>query len=1175
MYFKHREMRRMKLRTNRTNVALTPVLIFLALVVGMGQCYAQTTASITGIATDPNGASIPGAKVTIANTNTGETRTTSSSQEGRYTFSLLIPAPYNLTVESEGFKKAVRPDIVLNAGQSAEANMKLELGAVVETVEVTASTVAMDTQSANQTTNLSQEQVLKIPVNYRNPLALVFTTAGVKSMIAQTGIRSVQDSFLDSDVGLFAMNGGREGSNSISIDGLTAKGGDWGQTFGTPQVDAVQEVQISRNTYDAEYGRVGNGVVNLVTRGGSNQWHGTGFEFLRNDKLDANLWEFNRNGRRKGALRRNQVGGTVSGPIWKSRRLYFLYGYEAARIRETPGDTATVPTLLERTGDFSQSRNADGSLQLIYDPFTTRPNPAGSGFVRDPFPGNRIPGNRFDAVGTGVTNVLFPKPNAAGVSISNANNFFGSGSHPRNTDRNDARLDWARSEKHSMFFHVTRNYFDERNQRIFRTGVENQVITPQGNDRGGPTYQMTLSNTFVPGPAWVINAVVGGGGNSSYARTTSIADGLDLTAIGYSAAFRDQFPIRKGVGQWTIGDYVTMGSAGQGTAARRTNSVAVTATNERGAHSIKFGFSGDGMILNNANLNTVNMSFNRGPTTGPVAVANSSVSGNTIAALLLGIGTGFSAVPISPAASNNSFNWFVQDTWKATRRLTLTLGLRYELQRPRTERYNQQSYFDYNLANPLGAKVGLPLTGGLVFSTPQDRGQTLPDYTDFAPRFGLAYKVTDRLVMRAGYGISYGRSLSDGNPAVNGNDGYSTTTPWIVSPGGVVPQYLLSNPYPQGLAQPTRDSLGASTFAGLSPTAWRRQNPTPYLQSYSLDFQYEVGRGSVLEAGYTGNIGRKFSYGVPVNYNQLDPQFLNLGERLNDLVPNPFRGVITTGALSGATVPRNQLLRPNPQFVAVNSAASEKGASSNFNSLFVKFTHRFEGGLSLLTTYQWSKALDNASEDQGWWLADARRNVYNAKQDYSVSAHDVPHDLVNTLIYQLPVGKGKKFGPGMAGVPQVVLGGWEVSGVIRFSSGTPINLRAPNTLADYGYGIQRPNFTNLQDLRSGTQTPEHWWNTSAVKAPGRFEIGTGPRFIPNLRIDGVNNVDMAILKNFSLKERIKAQFRAEIYNATNTPLFGIPPSGPQVTVGSGAFGTVTQTFVTGPRQIQLGLKLNF
>jgi hypothetical protein len=602
--------------------------------------------------------------------------------------------------------------------------------------------------------------------------------------------------------------------------------------------------------------------------------------------------------------------------------------------------------------------------------------------------------------------------------------------------------------------------------------------------------------------------------------------------------------------------------------------MAVNVTNERGAHSIKFGFNGSQYIDNNNNQSTLTMSFNRGPTTGPIAAPASTTSGNTIAALLLGVGTGSSNPnPLAPAFSYKEVGWYAQDTWRMTRRLTLTFGLRYEIQFPMTERYNRQNWFDYDLVNPLGAKVGLPLKGGLVYSTPDDRGQTLTSYNNFAPRFSLAYKASERAVVRAGYGVSYGRKIID----ATGTDGFNVVTPWVVSPsGGVVPEVLLSNPFPQGFLAPTGNTLGASTYVGLSPSAWRRENTTPYVQSYSLDVQYSMGRGSVLEVGYVGNMGHKLAWGAPVNYNQLHPKYLSLGESLNDLVPNPFFGSITTGQLSGRTVPRYQLLLPYPQFVAVNGTTSEKGASSSFNALYVKYTYRMKGGLSLLTTYQWSKAIDNASEDTGRWTSDARRDIYDSRIDYSVSGHDVPHDLVNTLVYQLPVGKGKKFGAGMKGVSEALLGGWQVSGFVAFRSGTPITLRAPNTLAAFGYAVQRPNIPNLNDLKLAQRSPDQWWNVKGVVAPGRFEIGGGKRFLPNVRIDNMRNLDTSLMKNFKFRnERLKLQFRAEAYNLFNTPLFGIPTTGPTVNLGTGAFGTVNTTFITSSREVQAALKLDF
>ena len=1156
-----------------TRFAVLPAL----LIIGIGTCvqpsFAQvSSANITGTILDTNSASVPDAKVEITNKNTLELRTATTTADGRYTFSILIPGTYELTVQASGFKKAVQSDIILTAGQSAEVNLKLELGSVAESVDVSATPVTLDTQTASQAANLSQEQVTNLPVNYRNPIVLVYATAGVKSMMGQVNIRSVEDTFMDMDFGLFAMNGGREGQVNLSVDGLSIKGGDWGMTYGYPQVDAVQEMQITRNTYDAEYSRVGNGVVNIVTKGGSNAWHGDLFEFLRNDKLEANQWAFNKAGQPKPPVRRNQFGGTASGPMWSSKKLFFLFGYERGRIREGVGDTVTVPTMLQRAGNFSQTYNPDGSLQVIYDPLTTVPNPNGSGYVRSPFPGNIIPSNRIDPVGAGVANILLPSPTGPGSGITGANNWFGSATRARNSQRWDGRQDWARTEKHSMFLHVTRSYFDEFQPRRFNTGVEDNQVSTQGTNKYSPDYTITLSNTFVPTPTWVINFLIGGGGAFNTTTPVGMTQGVTLQSIGYSKAVASEFPITS-PGAWNLENYVNMGNASVTTQTRRTNSLGLHTTHEMGAHSLKFGFTATDQILNNFSPQSMTMAFTHGPTDGPVIASDATTTGNTIASLLLGLGTGSNTLPVEPASSQKQYGAYVQDTWQVTRRLTLNLGVRYDLQTARTERYNQQNYFNYNLVNPISSQVGMQLFGGEVFNTPSNRGQTQVAPLNFAPRFGIAYKLTDRLVVRSGFGISFNNTLIDNG--INGNDGFAATTPWITSTG-VIPQTYLSNPFPNGLIPPTGNTLGALTYVGLSPTAWRRNNPTPYVEGYSLDLQYQVTHSSVLEVGYTGNVGRRLAYGVPVNYNQLNPQYLSLGQALNNLVPNPFYGIIKSGQLSGPTIPYYQLLLPMPQFVAVNSAQSEKGTSSEFNALYVKFTHRFTGGLTVLTTYQWSKALDNASEDQGWAVNDGRRDTYNPGVEWGISAHDVPHDLVNTLVYELPVGKGKRFFSGMHGVTQAVLGGWEMSTVMRFASNTPVTIRCPNTLSAYGFAVQRCDIANMQALVLPNRTPSEWWNINAVTAPCTFCIGTSPRFLSTVRMDNVANVDMTLMKNWTmLRDRARLQFRAEAYNFTNHPLFGIPPTGPQVTFGSPAFGTVTQTFIYEPRQVQLGLKMTF
>ncbi|MDE0103510.1 MAG: carboxypeptidase regulatory-like domain-containing protein [Bryobacterales bacterium] len=1149
---------------------LYAALLLVAAIPAAGQIF---SASVTGLVTDPNAAVIPGADVTISNVGTQDTRSASTGPEGRFNFSSLLPGVYELRVESPGFKAFVRSEIRLQGSQDAEIDVQLELGEVTETVEVTAAAVMLDTQSANQTASLDRSEITEMPLSFRNPLALVHTNAGVFSSFANSGRLKIRDRVRDQNWGLFSMNGGREGQNTIQVDGLSNKGGDWGSTFGTPGVDSVQEMQISRNTYDAEYARTGNGVVSIVTRGGSGDVHGSLFWFLRNDNLDANSWARNRANNPRPEFKRNQFGGNVSGPMWKSKRLYGMFGFEGTRIPSAQSILVTVPTSLERQGDFSESFDRVGgqpSLQRIFDPFTTRPNPDGPGFVRDQFQNNIIPQSRMDTVGSNVATKLYPAPNQTGVPITNANNFFGTGGLNNTADRYDIRGDWAQSQKYSMFLRMTRTLFGGTRPRIFNTGGDT------GDDNTWPYYQVTMSNTIVPSPTWVINALVGAGGTVRNSTGIGTVDGFQLTDVGYPQSFQDMMQTTN-TGQYSPANYTTVGRSRNFKNARRILSFSVNVTNERGAHSLKFGMSGENLLHNIWNAYTIATSFNRGMTSGPVAAAASATSGNSIASLLLGTGTGGSTpVPVPPATSQRYFGWYAQDTWRVNNRLTLNLGVRYELQNPRTERYNQQNYFDYDARSPLNDVTGYDeLRGGLVFSSPTMRGQTYRDNFDLAPRIGIAYQATNRLVVRAGYGISYSRSFTDSGP--NGNDGFSVTTPWIASQAsdGITPGNPLSNPYPNGLDPVTGATDGLLTRAGNSVTAWRLYNPTPYLQNYSFDLQYQAGYGTIVEVGYTGNVGRKFSYGEARRYNQMFPEYLSMGEDLNTRVSNPFYGHINIGALRGQTIPRHRLLRTHPQFINVNSPRSEKGANSSFNALHAKVTRRFSDGLTLITSYQWSKALDNASEDQGWFLYDGFRNVFDAGTEWGVSGHDLPHDFVTSMIYELPVGQGRQFGSGMSGVADAVLGGWQVSAIVRFASGNPIGLRAPNTLGPFGFGVQRPIISDYNDLKVANRTPERWFNIDAVSAPGKFEIGSAPRYLPNIRIDGTTNADIALMKNFYVGELLRVQFRAEAFNLANTPQFGLRSTGAEATVGSGAFGTVRDTFVNDARSLQFGLKVYF
>lgn len=1138
--------------------------------------YPQSfTSNLTGLVTDPNQASVPNASVKLVNKATRETRAVATSTEGRYVFSQLLPGDYSISIESSGFKLFTSSDIVLRANQSAELNAQLQLGQVTESVDVKGSVLQLETQSANQTYTMDRSQILNLPASTRNPFVAVSAMAGVTSQSVANSNNSS-----DQNQARFAFNGGRDMSGLVLIDGVPATSGDWGALLAAPSVESVQEVVVSRNSYDAEFGKSGGGVVSVVTKGGSSAIHGSLFEFLRNDDLDANAWANNRVGRPRVEFKRNQFGGNISGPLWKSKKLYYLGSFEALKEGSPATTLTSVPTNLERTGDFSQTRDANGVVSVIFDPFSTRANPAGAGSIRDAFPGNILPRNRWDAVGAKILD-YYPKANALPTNaVTQANNFFGAGSSITDNKRADIRIDWARSEKHTMYGRVTKAWQTRKTPRFFGTGADG------GSEGDQPRHHITWGNTFVPSPKWVFNATVGSGRWREEQLPLPLKDGVLGTALGYSQSFvslwdSPHFP------QVSVFGYTTLSNGRVLNFPRQTDNLQFNGTREMGKHSVKFGFTGEIVRLNSVDIRSTDFAFDRGMTSGPVAAVSASASGNGLASMLLGTGVPTSAGgavtsvnnaiknSVVPATSRRYYGLYVQDTWRANSRLTVNYGLRWETQRASTERFNRYNYFDFNAVNPLSQRTGLNLKGGLVFVSDKNRFQTEPDNFDFAPRIGIAYKLSNRIVARMGYGIFYLQGFgtaTQGGPAA-GTDGFTVTTSWVNTKGGdgITPQDRLANPYPNGVNKAVGSSLGLLTQTGSDLTAFQRSHPTGYVQNYSIDLQFEVTRSTIVEVGYSGNGGRKLNYGATPNANQLPTQLLSMGATLNDQVPNPFFGIFPTGILSGATVPRHRLLRPYPQFGTVEMSGDTPGATSNFNALYLKFNKRFAGGLSTMTSYQFSKAIDNASENQGWLIGEAMRDYYNTKLDRSISGHDVPQSFVSALVYEVPVGKGRKYGSSMNKVAQAMVGGWELSAIIRFASGLPLRFVAPNSLSPYGFNILNANIGNLPDLKVSNPVPERWFNTTAVTAPAPFTLGNAPRYQGVIRADGTHHGDVNLAKNFQITERIKAQLRGEFYDISNTPQF----SPPGVTVGAADFGQVNGTRFSDRRNVQVGLKILF
>jgi Carboxypeptidase regulatory-like domain len=1125
-------------------------------------CFGQAfTSNLTGIARDQNGGIVPNVSIKLKNTGTNEERQVRTGEDGRYTFSQLLPGVYELTAQAAGFRLFVETNIKLLANQTGAVDIALQLGEVTQRVEVSEDVVSLDTQTANQNITLEQNMVAALPTNTRNPMLLIFATAGVTA--PQVGIGSGD---ADQNYDRFGFNGGRSTGTQVLLDGVSVTAGTgWNGLIYSPSVDSVSEVQLMRNTYDAQY-KGGGGVVTMVTKGGQAQYHFSAFDFLRNSQLDANSWANNTNGRPRTVFQRNQFGGNVSGPIWKSKRLFFFGGYEALRQGSPSTSITSLPTDLQRQGNFSQTFNADGTLSVIYNPFTSRPNPNGAGFVRDAFPGNIIPADLLDPVGVKAV-ALYPQPTGAGNPFTHANNYVGTGKGTSTVDRTDTRVDWARSDKHSVYARYSRAWRINDNPP---NGVW-QSLAGTGNIAQNPRYQATLGNTIVPSPTWVISLLAGVG--SWTERQLSFTKGQNGTAIGLPASFVGLLDAQN-IPQIYPTNYSNISYSRDLNNIERTMSGVANVTKEKGAHSLKFGFSWESDRNNGGSIYSADFYFSRGMTSGPVAAVDSSTSGDAIASLLLGTGAnnGSNRVqkPAILAINHVRYGTYFQDSWRISSRLTLSPGIRYEVDRPTTERYNRFNNFYYNVPNPLSQAAGMPLSGGLVFLDGDNRFSWNNYWKAIAPRLGFAYKVSERVVVRGGYGIFFPTVLGSGD-----STGFSANTPQITSAGGdgIHPQDLLRNPYPNGLIPALGSAQGLLTNVGLAVGSYQRDHPAPHVQNYSLDLQLQLTKKTILLLGYSGNQGRKLAWGNGLNDNKLPDQYLSLGSKLDQPVNNPFFGIITSGNLAARTIPYYRLLKPYPEFDSVNRNSQTPGGSSSYNALLINLSHQFGNGLMLMSSFVWSKAIDNVTETEPslGGAADSFRDSQNFAIERSLSAHDIPRSFVTSMVYDLPVGKGRRFGSRMNRVLDGAIGGWQIAVITRFSDGFLVDYSAPSTISQYGFGGQYPNITSGADVALANPTPSRWFNTAAFSAPAPYTIGTAPRRIPQLREDSQHNADLAILKNFRLYERLRLQFRGEMFNLTNTPQFGYP----NTTFGSPTFGQVTSTTNVPPRNVQFGLRLDF
>ena len=1139
----------------------------------------SATGTIQGRVVDSTGAAVPEATILIENRQTGVRQSTVSNSQGTFIQPYLIPGEYRVTAEKQGFEKHVTSDIRLSVQQTIALEIPLKVGDLTTTVEVNAAVAQLSTSTSAVSTVITNKAMLDLPLNGRNPFSLATLVPGVIPGGGSTPW----------------ISGGRNASSEITIDGTSVivpeNNVSIQDTGYQPIVDTIQEFAVITNAVAAEFGRTGGGVITVATRGGTNTLHGSAFEFLRNSKLDANSWANNRNGVKLGAFQRNQFGGTLGGPVripklYDGRnRTFFFVAAQGTRTRSASSSSATVPLLPWRSGDFSDLRNGSGQPITIYDPLTVTQE--GANFVRTPFAGNRIPRERMDAV---ALNMLpyWPAPNAAPTNaFTGQNNFFAAGKARSRDDRFDSRVDHNFSDSFKLWVRGSRS----SGPNIPFNGFGN-IGTSIGSGPGNSTnYNVALNAVYTFSPTTILNI------NYGLARKVfhgnPFSQGMDLKSLGFpdavvaaAAAQSIEFPRTQpggnnGVAALGQATFTTLRIQAYGHDSR------ADLTKVLSRHTLKGGVEFRKLYMNfrQHGAPSGQYDFNNGWTQRQVGAAASTTQGAGFASFLLGMLSGGNLEhTFAIASASDYWGFYAQDDWKVTQKLTLNLGLRWDVDFPRTERYNRLSYFDYDARSPIAGRVAAfpDLRGAMRFVGPDNRRQTPTDANNWGPRFGFAYQINPKTVFRGAYAILYSPSVlqASGTSGSSGTQGFSGNTNINTSfDGGVTAAAVLSNPFPNGFNLPLGAAGGEATELGLGIGAsFFNDYVNPIIQQWNGTLQRDLGAGFVVEVGYLGSKGQHLIDGESnMTYNQLPASYFSFGTQLlgANTVVNPFAGIITnpTSSLSQPRVAFSQLLRPFPQYTSVN-AFRKPQANSLYHSFTLGVTKRYSNGLNLQLSYTAGKLIDDASQTVTFLgAAGTKQDFYNRKGERSISAQDVSQRLVISPNYELPFGRGRMFLKDAPKAVDLILGGWQVNGIITFQTAIPLQISNGGNNTNLGSPGQRPNNNGTSAKRTGPIEDRltSYFNQAVFSQAGNFTFGNTSRTSPDLRGPGTRAFDASIFKIFPIRESFQARFQFEMFNAFNHPIW----NNPGTTVTDPASFGIINTKGGSPRQLQLALKLEF
>lgn len=1146
--------------------------------------------SIVGTVSDPSGAVLPKANITITNLSTGEKRSAETDVQGNYAILSLPRGEYSVDIDAPGFKHFSRRPIDVVVDQVARVNVNMEVGNQTEQVIVNTAPPIMQTDSASLGQAIEVQAVQSMPLNGRNVLNLVALVPGVVPQGGASTNLSGQNVFA---AGNYQIEGGNANQGAVLVDGASVNTMYGNAVELVMDQDSIQEFNAQTHNNTAEFGNYNGGVINMSTKSGTNAFHGQAYEYVRNTIFDANDFFANRAGKGRQAWHQNQFGANLGGPI-KHNKLFFFGAYQGYRQTNGQPIIATLPTDAELSGDFS------AISAPIYDPLT---NPRQQ-FSYNGVP-NVIPPNRINPIAKSL--IAFPiygKPNTAGTMTPEGpvNNFFSLSTAGGVNDQYTIRADQTLTSKQTTFERYTwwksKNIDPkpfEPNNNLYYIALAPEAFT---------TNQLVVGDTYVFNPTSVADV------HLSYLRWNYTRIPTNL-GINESAAFGwpgymdfgklNGLPKSTSVPRISTAGPISYYQGAAGYIFSINNNYALASTYQKvwGRHTLKFGLDLRRWDMNYFQNNNPGGLFNFDNVFTGASAANPGTTGNGLASFELGYAANGSIVQIAPPVYQRMYyqGYFGQDTWQVTNKLTATLGLRWELPGTFLAGHGWEDTFNPKEINPI---VGIPGAFDLV-NSPQhpSSGATNEVWTDFEPRLGIAYRITNNMVVRGAWGryvtpvglAFYSEPLQAGinyltNPMVNSTDGQQT------------PSNTLDDPFPNGLLTPPhRNPNYQQILLGGSPQALTANQPSGQTYQWNFSVERQLPANIAVTASYSGLLGDNLP--LVRQLNALPDSVLaqaasdpacsagNLANCfLTQKVTNPFYPNITQGVLKNPTVTQNQLLRPFPQYDALGNSGSNSG-TSDYNAFELKVQKQTSSAGTLLGSYSYSRLMTNAEYLDSWLdgivgLNTAGWQDYNNPgSNYALSSFDARQRLVVSYIYQLPFGKGRKFLNNVSSPANAVIGGWGLEGITTFQKGFPLGFSVtPNILSTYAFqGTERPNVTagcgkaysgSIGSRLGGAGSAKTYFNKSCFTIPADFSFGNEPRTDNTLRTPGTDNWDMSLFKDFSIHENMTLDFRVEAFNLFNRVQFGSP----NTQVGNAQFGWITNQ-QNNPRLLQLSGRFSF